>query len=172
MDEPARPGVLLAPEFSRTSTVGRAARWFGGESGSEQGVNDAADRLLATEAAPRLLEFADGILADYLGIAATLPRAPHNPERLVSEPIPGEFLSLGGGFSKPELLLRTEGEGPPAVILSWGHMRHGIIVYAAPPRGRQNGRHVRKVGSRIFVVALEHERRQPPTRTRAVLAAP
>jgi hypothetical protein len=120
-------------------------------------VDEVADVLEESDAGHRLEGHADEILARYLPRAQTLPEAEHVRGRVVPlSRLPPEFQGLGGDFGAPELLLRTpEGDTPPAVLLSWGHMRHGIIVFAAAPREEPRGFYTRKVGDRTFVVANE-----------------
>lgn len=119
-------------------------------------MNDAADALLATGANTRLHVFADRILELYLPMATRLPNAPHSRARLVPESIPDEFLRMHGGFGKQDLLLRVQTiTRPAAVILSWGHMRHAIFVYATPPSTPPAGSFVREVDDRTYVIANE-----------------
>jgi hypothetical protein len=133
-------------------------RWLAGEPLATQRVDEAADALEGTTMGRQLEQRVEEILAAYLPVASTLPRAEHVRGHLVPpNEIPQELIPPDGGFGgAPDILLRSgDDTEPPAVILGWGHMRHAVIVYANAPDRAPAGFFVRSVSPRTWVVANE-----------------
>jgi hypothetical protein len=133
-------------------------RWLAGEPLATQRVHETADALAGAPMGQQLEQRADEIITNHLSVASTLPRAEHGRGHLVPPTeIPAELIPPDGGFGgAPEILLRIgRDEEPPAVILSWGHMRHAVIVYATAPESPPTGFLVRSVSRRTWVVANE-----------------
>jgi len=140
----------------RRSVPGRIVRWCLGEPGATQGVNDAADKIIACGWGRELIELADQLMEEYASTASTLPIAFTGGRLLPPERLPEKFRTLGGIFPDPDLVLRLDSSSKPTeVVISWGHMRHGIIVYAVPPAVPPQGFFVRRVNDRIYVIANE-----------------
>jgi hypothetical protein len=154
--------VVLAVVFGavpvlRRSVPGRVVRWCLGEPGATQGVNDAADKIIARGWDRELIGLADQLMKEYASTASALSIEPFTGGRLLPpERLPENFRTLGGGFSDPDFVLRLDSfSRPTEVVISWGHMRHGIIVYAVPPAVPPEGFFVRRVNDRIYVIANE-----------------
>lgn len=65
-----------------------------------------------------------------------LPEEPFSGGRsLAVEKLPVKFRQLGGLFGDhPDLVMRVSDLGSPTeIVVSWGHMRRVIIVFASPP---------------------------------------
>lgn len=150
---------LKTSTMFRTSVPGRTVRWLLGEPGATQGVNDAADALTTANWDEELTVLADQLMDEYGAIASTLPEAEFSSGySLPLDRLPPKFYELGGSFRHdPDLILRLDDtiSTPTAIVLSWGHMRHAIIVYAKPPSVPPQGFFVRQVSDRIYVIANE-----------------
>ena len=142
----------------RRSVLGGIVRWFLGEPGATQDVNDTADTLSSSGGSQELQDLADKLMAEYAPLAPTLPEAAFGRGRsLPVERLPITFRQMGGSFGdNPDLVLRLDSANvPTSVVISWGHLRHAIIVYKQPPTNPPEGFFVRRVTDRIFVVAGE-----------------
>ena len=118
--------VVLAVAFGtvpvlRRSVPGRVIRWCLGEPGATQGVNDAADKIIARGWDRELIELADQLMEEYASTASTLPIAFTGGRLLPPERLPEKFHTLGGGFSDPDFVLRLDSSSRPTeVVISWG----------------------------------------------------
>ena len=144
----------------KTSFPGQIVRHFQGEPGATQSVNDAADLIIASGWEPELLSLSDQLMAEYGPIATTLPEEMFaGGYSIPLERLPQKFHALRWATSNspPNLVLRLDETTatPTAIILSWGNMRHAVIVYAQPPTVTPQGFFVRQVGDRIYVIANE-----------------
>lgn len=131
---------------------------FQSEPGATQTVNDAAEWLLSSGGDKELTDLADQLMADYAGTAITLEPEEVIGGRLIPlNHIPNKFHDLGGDLlGDPILALRlNETDTPAELVLSWGNMRHSIIVYAESPSQAPEGFFVREVSDRIYVIANE-----------------
>lgn len=154
--------AIVAVRYStafKTSPLGRTVRHFQGEPGATQSVNDAADLIIASGWEPELLLLSEQLIAEYGPTATTLLEVFTNHYLLPVERLPQKFHELGWFVStrEPQLILRTDETTatPTAMVLSWGNMRHAVIVYAQPPTVAPQGFFVRQVGDRIYVIANE-----------------
>lgn len=141
----------------RNTTPGRIARCCLGEFYAAQGVNDAADKLISSGWDKELIQLSDQLMFEYAETATTLQEAPSfNHRYLPIERLPQKYYGLGGEFNTPRLLLRVDSSSKPtAVVISWGNMRHAIIIYAVPQEVPPDGFYVRRVNDRIYVIANE-----------------
>ena len=101
------------------------------------------------------MELSKQLMTDYTPIANTLPEVATG-KLLPQEKLPQKFHELGGMYAQPQLILRSDNSSQgEAIILSWGNMRHGIIIYSQPPKVSPEGFFVRQVNERIYVIANE-----------------
>lgn len=137
----------------RQSIPGRIVRFCLGEPGATQGVNDAADKIISSGWDKELIKLSDQLMEEYSSFAFTLPKEIFaQGHSLPLYRLPQKFRSLG--YGKLDFVLQLDDTyTPTALVLSWRHMRHGIIIYAHPPRIPPTGFFVRKVNERIYVVA-------------------
>ena len=141
----------------RNTIPGRIARFCLGESVPAQRANNAADKLISSGWDKELIQLSDQLMIEYAETATTLPEALHfNQLYLPVERLPQKYYELGGMYGTPRLLLRIDSASKPtAVVISWGNMRHAIIVYADTPEVPPEGFYVRRVNDRIYVIANE-----------------
>ena len=140
----------------RTSIPGRIVRWCLGEPGATQWVNDTADKIISSAWSTELQELADRLLSEFTPLAPTLPDEPFSRGRSIPlDRLPLKYRQLGGFFGdRPDLVLRTSDNGsPPSLVVSWGHTRRAILIFASRPPSAPQGFFVRKVNDRIYVVA-------------------
>jgi hypothetical protein len=103
-----------------------------------------------------LQDVSDRLMSEVGTTSSALPEEPFSGGRsLAIEKLPVKFRQLGGLFGDhPDLVLRASDLGSPTeIVVSWGHMRQAIIVFASPPQDTPEGFFVRKVSDRIYVVA-------------------
>jgi hypothetical protein len=144
--------------YLRTSIPGRVVRWCLGEPGATQWVNDTIDRITYWHATAELQETGDRLVSEFAPINSTLPDAPFSRGKAIpSDRLPEKYRKLGGIFGDhPQLILETKNEGIPAVvIISWGHGRQSIWIFSAALSSPPGGFFVRKLNSRIYVIAGE-----------------
>jgi hypothetical protein len=143
--------VALSP---RRSFLGRTVRWLCGEPGATQDVNDAADMIETEGWADDLEKLADDVTTEFVPVREKLPKAFVGGRLIPIGRLPSRFLELGGTWSDRnfEFVL---GEAPwtSLVMLSWGHLRHAVIIFPEAPSAAPVGFHVRRVSERVFVVA-------------------
>jgi len=144
----------------RTSIPGKISRFFLGEPGATQDVNDAADQIESAGWAGELTGWADRLMSEYGPIKDKLPKTFMGADLIPISHLPSQYRHLGGMFSglgiEPELGLRPADRDHPAqVVIDWAHMRHSIIIFSEPPKNLPAGFYVRKVNDRIYVVANE-----------------
>jgi hypothetical protein len=141
----------------RTSIPGRIARWCFGEPGATQWVHDTADKIVSSGSATELHEVSGKLMSEFGPIATTLPNEPFSRGRLLAiDRLPAKYRKLGGIYGDPDLVLRVNEDGSPvAIVISWGHMRQAIILFANPPLTPPQGYFVRRVNERTYVVANE-----------------
>ena len=117
----------------RNTIPGRSARCCLGEFGAAQRVNDAADKLISSGWDKELIQLSDHLMIEYAATATTLQQQSANHHLLPIERLPQKYHELGGTYGTPRLLLQVDSASKPtAVVISWGNMRHAIIVYADP----------------------------------------
>jgi hypothetical protein len=142
----------------RTSILGRAIRWCLGEPGATQWVNDTVEEITLLQETAELQEIGDRLMSEFGSINSTLPTAPFPGGKAIPlEKLPLKYRKLGGEFGdNPDLVLQMDQKGfPMAVVISWGHMRQSITIFSKPPSPPPKGFFVRKLNSRIYVVACE-----------------
>jgi len=102
-----------------------------------------------------LQDVSDRLISEAAPISSTLPIEPFSGGRsLAVDKLPLKFRQLGGMYRDPDLVLRLSNDHVgAAVVVSWGHMREAIIIFAVPPAVAPCGFSVRKVSDRIYVVA-------------------
>ena len=153
-------GALAVAAFGivpvlRRSAPGRIIRWCLGEPLATQQVNDAADRLISSGWDQELIDLSDQLMDEYASTASTLPKGADR-RSLPLDRLPRKLRELGGMYGEPELIVRLDDASTPTeIMISWGNMRHVIIVYAEPPAVPPSGFFVRQVNDRIYVVANE-----------------
>jgi len=152
--------VLTAATFAtvpilRTSIPGRIIRWCLGEAGFTQWVNDTERSIISPACVAELQEISDRLISEAAPISSTLPIEPFSGGRsLAIENLPLKYRQLGGIYGDPDLVLRVSDAHTDAkIVVSWGHMREAIIIFARPPAVAPRGFSVRKVSDRIYVVA-------------------
>jgi hypothetical protein len=140
----------------RTSIPGRIIRFCLGEPGATQEVNDAADTIISSGWTSELETLTDKLMLEYAPITSTLKKAQWGDGYLLPlDRLPAKFRKLGGFFGDPELILRTDANGiATALVLSWGHMRHSITIFAIPPSAAPQGFFSRQIGKRIYIAAV------------------
>ena len=124
----------------------------------EKWVETTASRLASTTAGAELETLADQLMEQHDQDALGLPEAEfsNGGRALPAERLPAKFRESGGIFTKPQLFVRLDADSKPEVlVVSWGHLRHGIFVYRAPPSEPPRGLSVRAASARTFVVAKE-----------------
>jgi hypothetical protein len=136
-----------------------ASVWlFFQEPSATQGVNNAADLILAADWDDDLTELADVLLIEFQSPPTDAPQAFMGGFLISIDKLPKQYLQLGGSFaySEPEFVFRPgDQQEPDRIVLDWAHMRHAVIIYAEPPQHSPTGFHVRQVSTRIYVVANE-----------------
>ena len=150
--------ALLMTPSPRNSVLGRIVRWSLGEPRVTQGVNDAADLIIAKDWQDDLTRLADNLIKEFEPTQDSLPYAFMGGRSIPLAKLPAQYRQLGGGYSDmpPELVFRpNEHASPKRIIIDWAHLRHAIIIYTQPPVEPPRGFYVRKVNERIFVVANE-----------------
>lgn len=149
-------GAFAALSPLRTSIPGRIVRWCLGEPGATQWVNDTADKLISSAWSAELQELTDRLLSEFTPLAATLPVEQFSRGRSITlDKLPRKYRQLGGIFGDhPDLVLRTgDNDTPASLVVSWGHTRQAIMIFASHPPLAPRGFFVRKVNDRIYVVA-------------------
>ena len=141
----------------RRSFPGHIIRQCLGEPGATQGVNDAADKIISSGWDQELIELSNELMQEYASTALTLPVEPFTGGRLLPiERLPRKYRTLGGTFGDPDLVLRLDSTSKPTeLVISWGHMRQGIVVSALPIAKPPKGFFMRQVNERIYVIANE-----------------
>ena len=137
----------------RTSPPGKIARFCFGEPEATQWVNDTADKIASAGWTTELNEMSDRLISEFGPISATLQSEPFSHGRLIPlNELPIKYRDLHRG--DPDLVLQTdEHESPVAMLISWGHTREAIMVFARPPSKPPGGFSVRRVTERIYVIA-------------------
>jgi hypothetical protein len=142
----------------RTSIPGAVVRFCLGEPGATQWVNNTADTIIDSGWTKELEVLSDQLCKDFQSDSKSLPvdkfsRLPTLP----SARLPLKFKKLGSWprGDVADLFERPEENGPSTIIISWGHGREEVIIFGNPQSVPPKGFFVRKVGSRIYVVANE-----------------
>lgn len=143
----------------KTSLPGRILRFLHGEPVATQDINDAADKIIASAWESELLALSDQLMMEYGPIATSLPYEMFGDGYLLPlKKLPEKFHELGWSRSgDPAFILRVDEKTskPTEIVLSWGNMRHAVIIYAQPPTVAPQGFFVRQVGDRIYIVAIK-----------------
>lgn len=150
-------GVFATVTALRTSIPGQVVRFCLGEPGATQWVNDTADKIVSSGWTAELQEVSSRLMSEFGLVSATLPEEGFSGGRSIPlERLPLKFRELGGSYGEPDLALQTKEDGSPvALVVSWGHMRQAILIFASAPLNPPRGFFVRKVDDRIYVVANE-----------------
>jgi hypothetical protein len=141
----------------RRSIPCRIVRWCLGEPGATQFVNDAAEEILSSGWDTQLVELSNQIMDESVSNASTLPVDPYTGGRLLSlDRIPPKLKKLSKILGNlDEVLLLCNDTAPAKLVLSWGHRRYDIIIYAEAPSAFPEGFFVRKVRDRVYIIAYD-----------------
>lgn len=121
-------------------------------------VERTADWLASTSSGTELEGLADRLMKEHEKNALELPKAEfsNGGRALGVSQLPAKFRERGGIFGEPQVFLRLDASSKPAVlVVSWGHVRSGILVYRHPPAVPPRGFSVRAASARIYVLADE-----------------